>query len=592
VGLGANNTGLDYYDPMSRFTRFVVLSTLACGLGSAALAAETPTPAFTNSALDGPLLEQLLVSEMTARLGDNAMAHALMMDAARKAKSAKLYQRAVEMALRARDGDLAWRAAQAWTFDFPESPEAHSYLLQILVELNNFSQVPEAIKRSLAAAPAADRPSLISQLPRYFLRTTDKQQAASTLEKALANELNNKSTGPNAWSAIGFLREKAGNSKGALEAARRGAALNPQADEPLFLAIALMDPQLPAAEAMVRKHLSGTASAPVRMTYVRTLLNTERYEEGYAQTLTLTKQQPDFLDAWLVRGSLELQAKKWGMAQASLKRYIELDAKQNTTPNQVMGRGVVQANILLSQIAEQQNDLDAALQYLAGLDNPADTLRVETRRARIWARMGKLDDARRALRNIPELKAEDARTKLNAEVQLLRDYKQYPAAYELLTQAAAKEPNDTDLLYDLAMMADKLGKLDQMEQLLRQIIAQKPDSQQAYNALGYSYAERNIRIPEARTLILKALEFAPNDPFIVDSLGWVEFRAGNLNEALKLLRQAYQAQPDPEIAAHLGEVLWTQGEREQAEKIWAEGLQQAPDNTTLTETVQRLRGKP
>jgi Flp pilus assembly protein TadD len=185
----------------------------------------------------------------------------------------------------------------------------------------------------------------------------------------------------------------------------------------------------------------------------------------------------------------------------------------------------------------------------------------------------------------------DIRLKLTAEVQLLRDNKLYKAAYDLLAANTRRHPKDMDLLYDQATLAEKLGNLDEMERLLRRIIAEKPEYHHAYNALGYSFADRNIRLSEARQLILKALEFAPGDPFISDSLGWVEFRNGNKAEAVRILQLAYKARPDAEIAAHLGEVLWSMGQRDQAMSIWREGAQLNADNETLTGTLKRLRVK-
>jgi tetratricopeptide (TPR) repeat protein len=154
-----------------------------------------------------------------------------------------------------------------------------------------------------------------------------------------------------------------------------------------------------------------------------------------------------------------------------------------------------------------------------------------------------------------------------------------------------RDPKDFDLVYDMAMVAEKLGKLDEMERLLRSVMAGKPEYQHAYNALGYSLAERNTRLPEAKKLILKALEYAPGDPFISDSLGWVEFRSGNLAEALRILQEAFKSKPDAEIAAHLGEVLWAMGRREQALATWKEGAQLNNDNETLQETLKRLHVK-
>jgi tetratricopeptide (TPR) repeat protein len=145
------------------------------------------------------------------------------------------------------------------------------------------------------------------------------------------------------------------------------------------------------------------------------------------------------------------------------------------------------------------------------------------------------------------------------------------------------------LLYEQAMLAEKLNQLDTMEQLLRKIIQKNPSYYNAYNALGFSLADRNLRLPEAKQLIIKALTFAPDDPFITDSLGWVEFRLGNLDAALSYLQKAYKGRSDAEIAAHLGEVLWKMKRNDEALQVWREGLNTAPNNETLQETLQRLK---
>ncbi len=117
----------------------------------------------------------------------------------------------------------------------------------------------------------------------------------------------------------------------------------------------------------------------------------------------------------------------------------------------------------------------------------------------------------------------------------------------------------------------------------------RPDYAHAYNALGYSLAERNQRLPEAQELIEQALKLAPDDYFIVDSMGWVLYRQGRLSEALDWLRKAYSGRPDPEIAAHFGEVLWVSGNRGEAEKVWKESSDKNPKNDTLQKTIERFR---
>ena len=294
----------------------------------------------------------------------------------------------------------------------------------------------------------------------------------------------------------------------------------------------------------------------------------------------------------MIKGTLELQDKKTDAAEKSLKRHMEITQGASGSRSTESNRGLVQAYLSMAQIAEQRKDFVQAESWLQRIDNADDMIIAQSRRAAILAKQGRLEDARRLLRNLPEKTPEDARQKVMAEVQLLRDNKQYKSAYELVAEKAKVSQGDHELLYDQAMLAEKLGRLDEMERLLRAIIAAKPDYQHAYNALGYSLAERKLRLPEARALILKALELAPNDPFITDSLGWVEFQSGNLPEALRILQGAFESKPDAEIAAHLGEVLWVSGKREQALTVWREGVALNAESETLVETLKRLRVKP
>ncbi|MES2947199.1 MAG: tetratricopeptide repeat protein [Pseudomonadota bacterium] len=579
---------------MSRTLRLLSLALAAACICGSALGAPPVTQGPDNSNLDGELFYELLVSEMESVSGDRGSAYALMLNAARKANSPRLYERAVEIAFQARNGDAALNAAQAWARAFPSSKEANRYHFQVLLGLNKIAETQEPLKRELAGLAPGERAAAINLLPRYFARTADKKMAATVVEKVLAPELENRTTGPAAWAAIGTMRQQADDVDGALDAARRGVALDPESEDALLLAVALIGPKTPEAEGIVRKYVVGMPTPEVRMAYARNLASTQRYAEAYTQMQLLTTEKPDYVEAWLLRGSLELQETKLALAESSLKTYVALNPQPAETAGHVvtMGRGLVQAYLLLAQIAEQGQRPDVAKAYLDQINSPKDALRVQRRQAMILARQGKLAEARATIRNVPELQASDALDKLNAEVQLLRDIHEYAAAHQMLSEATALYPNDTELLYDLAMMAEKIGKPDEMEKLLRKVIEAKPDYHHAYNALGYSLADRNIRLSEARQLIIQALSFAPDDPFITDSLAWVEFRSGNAQEAIRLLQGAFQARPDAEIAAHLGEVLWSVGQKEQASAIWKEGVGLNPQNETLRETMRRLRGSP
>ena len=586
--------GLDYYGLMFRTIRFVALIVSAALLSAVPLHAQDTTPkplAKPNSALDGELFYQLLLGELNALGGEPGLGYQLILDAARKTGDARLFKRATDIALQGRSGESALQAARAWRQAIPASRDANRYLLQILIGLNRLPDALEPLKRELAAGDKTERLASINNLPRLFARAGDKKLAASIVEQGLAEYQGNSETGPDAWTAVGRMRIDAGDVAGALDAAQRGHSLSAASEGPAILALGLMDSKLPQAEEIVRKYLAGKPRVEVRMDYARVLLNSQRYAESAVQLGLITGENPDYEPAWLIRGMLELQNKNNAAAEQSLRRYVQLETAKPANPAapDEARRGLTQAYLNLADIAEKEKDFAKAKSWLDRIDNAQDMVVVQGRRAALLARAGRMDEARAMLKALPASNAAEARSKISAEVQLLRDNKQYQAAYDVLRDALASNPEDLDFLYDQAMIAEKLGRPDEMERLLRQAIASKPDYHHAYNALGYSLADRNVRLPEARQLILKALEYAPGDPFISDSLAWVEFRSGNVLEALRILRQAYKDKPDAEIAAHLGEVLWTVGERTQAIAIWKEGLALNAENETLLETLKRLR---
>ena len=585
---------MDYYGLMKRPHRLAPLALLLLALvqpthGQTGDKAAEPV-AIVPTALDAELFYQLLLGEINAGGAEPGAGYSLILDAARKTNNPALYQRAVDIAFQARSGDAALQAANAWKQAQPQSREANRYVLQILVALNRVADTAEVLKSDIALATAADRPAVIAGIPRLFARVSDKKLASSVVEQALAGYLTVPALGPAAWTSVGRMRLAAGDTSGALDAARKAQELNPAAEGPALLALEMMDPKQPLAEPIVRRYIDGKPLTELRMGYARALLDAQRYAEATQQLKVITAERPTFAEAWLVQGTLQVQDNQLEAAEASLRRYVEL--AQDQARSEERSRGLAQAYLSLSQIAEKRKDYVGAGALLDRIENSQDLMSAQNRRASLLARQGKMEEARKLLRAIPERSPADARNKLLAEVQLLRDNKQYRAAYDLLAEAARRDPKDNELLYDQAMLAEKLGNNADMERLLRQVIAAKPDYHPAYNALGYSFAERNIRLPEARQLIQKALDFAPGDPFISDSLGWVEFRMGNRAEALRILDTAYKARPDAEIAAHLGEVLWALGQRERAQAIWKEGLLLNRENETLQETLKRLRVKP
>jgi tetratricopeptide (TPR) repeat protein len=384
--------------------------------------------------------------------------------------------------------------------------------------------------------------------------------------------------------------------------ARRAQAQDPSGEGAALLGLEML-PGTPAAEAVVTDHLKANPNSnAIRLMYSRVLAASQRYGDAVAQLEAVTGNQPQIAPPWLTLGALYLELRQPKQAEVALQRYVELlqagggsavadphGAGDDGDGPTTLERGLTQAWLLLAQAAEQQKDFKGAEAWLKKVDNPQRALEVLSRRASLMARQGKMREARELIRRSPEKGEEDARAKLLAEVQILRDAKNWSEANLVLVSANKKFPDDADLLYEQSMMAEKLNRMDEMERLLRRVISLKPDHHHAHNALGYSLAERNLRLPEAKALIQKALEIAPGEPFITDSLGWVEYRMGNREEALRLLRGAYQSRPDPEIAAHLGEVLWVSGQREEAKRIWREARSKDSSNDVLRETLARLR---
>jgi len=556
-------------------------------------------PAAQASALTADLFYEILMGELTTRSGDPGSGYALVLDAARRLRDGRLFQRAVEIALQSRSGDAALAAARAWQETLPNSRDARRIELQILIALNRIGETVEPLRAEVAATSQIERPLLMAVIARNYSRASDKKLAASVVERALVDELKSPTTGGLAWATVGRLRLNAGDNSGALEAARKGQELDPASDAPAGLALELIGPGQPLAEPIVTRYLaSNTKATPdLRIAYARVLVENRRYADAAAQLQTLTTARSELAEPWLLLGSLQMQARQDAAAETSLKRYVELASSQGKDKDKDVDpadrkRGMTQAYLALSQLSERRKDFNGAERWLARIDSTDELTLAQTRRAGLLARQGKLPQAREVIRGLPERTPEDKKQKFLAEVQLLRDAKQYQAAFDMLAQASAAAPDDGDLVYDQAMVAEKLNRLDDMERLLRRLIQLKPESQNAYNALGYSFADRKIRLDEARTLIQKAVQLAPEDPFIADSLGWVEFRLGNTAEAIRILEAAYKTRPDPEIGAHFGEVLWTVGQKDRAVTIWKEALLSDSENETLQETLKRLRVKP
>ncbi|MDO5693295.1 MAG: tetratricopeptide repeat protein [Pseudomonadota bacterium] len=578
---------------MKQFHRLAMALALISAASAAPAQAPSPpqpaassTPAATapaQSRLTARLMYELLISEILFRQGDAQNSTGTMLSAARRTGDEALFKRATEMAIQARSGPAALDATRAWRQSHPSSADASRYELQVLIVLGRIAETESPLRAVLASLPDDDKVAFITALPSLYQRAPDKSDAAQTVERALSEAVNTAALAPSAWTTIGRMRLQNGDKAGALAAATLGQGAGEQSEWPALLALQLMAGGEPKAEALIQRHLARADASPdVQIAYARALVEAGRSTQAQAQLDALVKRMPNHAEGWLVRGALRADERKDTEAEADLQHFLGMA----TSPAQAAG--VNQARLMLARIAERRGDHAAAERWLAGVDSADQQLTVQSRRAQILARQGRIDEAREAIRRVPERGPEDARQKLLTEAQLLRDHQQPEQAYQLLTDELQKDPDDEGLLYDAAMVAERLDRIDEMERLMRHLIEVNPDAAHAYNALGYTLADRNLRLPEAKELIEKAVQLAPDDSYIQDSLGWVHFRMGNVPEARKLLEAAYKKRPDPEIAAHLGEVLWVLGEQEEARHVWRDGLRQDAGNETLQKTLKRL----
>jgi len=608
------------------------LRALATGLVlSCAVLAPLPAAAQVSpappSALDAPLFYQLLIGEMELRAGRAGSAYEIILDAARRQVDDALYERAVEIALQARAGEQALAAARAWREARPGTVAAWRYQTQILLALDRQDQVNDSVAQWLALLPAGDRPGLIISLPRLLAqRQPQPQLTLAQITRLTAPYRDDPVTRTAVRLALARAHLAAGQDSRALALASEAQRDDPAAPGPALLGLELRAKH-PEAEALVRTYLARPDAEPaVRLAHIRQQIQALRYAEARTELQRLSGSRPDLADPWLMLGALELELKHPADAERALQRYLALtqpvNAPVNAPPATGTGTdsaaapptpaaptpagslaeddddsadsaqtaaGLNQAWLLLAQAAEQQGQLRAAEAWLAKVDSPQRALEVQARRAGLLARQGQVDAARALIRNTPERSSDDARAKLLAEAQLLRELKRWTDAAEVLEQALTQAPKDVELLYELAMVEEKRLRFDRMEALLRQVLEIKPTHPHAHNALGYSLADRNLRLDEARVLIQQALNLAPGDPFITDSLGWLEFRAGRHDEALRLLQQAHNARPDTEIAAHLGEVFWAMGRQDEARQVWRAAQARDAQNEVLRETLTRLK---
>lgn len=573
---------------------------LIATLGSALILWCGPTPAFAQTApapaptdekrpadpipevpITGALMYQLLAAELAAQQGELGAAYSIYLKLARDTADPRLARRAAELAIQGRALPQSVEAAQLWHQLAPRSSEAAQALGTMYASTGRFDEAYTVFASELKNA--ASPPAELARIQRFIARSPDRAGAFGLLDR-LAQPYRQD---PDVRLVVAAGAQAAGMAPRALEEAKAALALKPDHERAVLITAQLLQPtDRAAALALLQTHAAKPdASRDLRMAYARVLVADRQYPAARREFETMLKAHPDDADLLYSLALLSMQGNLRNEARGYFKRYLALI--EGGTGGQ--DRDPDQAYLYLAQIAEDEKQYNEALGWLRRIEGGDELIPARAREALVLAKMKRMDDARKLLRSTPANTPDERMQLTLAEAQLLRDSQRYDEAFKLLAQSLEKSPDAVPLLYDSAMTAEKLNRIDAMEKQLRRVMELRPEYAHAYNALGYSFADRNVRLPEALQLIEKAHQLAPDDAFILDSLGWVHFRMGNLPMARKYLEMAYAARPDAEVAIHLAEVLWTSGEQARARELLRDVRAQEPGNELLKSTTARLK---
>ena len=542
------------------------LALLASPAWSASTAtAQPPTAEF---------VYKYLLGEVAAQRGEFVLASQLFLDLAKQTHDPQLAERATQAATIARVPQLALPSAELWSELLPDSIPAAQAASQLLIANGELKKAMPKIEKVLTDEHI--RPNAFMELNSLMMRITDKNSVLQAVQQ-LAQPYPALAEAHFAISQAAYFAHDEALMEQELKETSR---LRPDWEAPAQIHGQMLTEQDPEKGiAFYREFLkSHPAADQIRLALARSLLVQKNTADAKVEFTTLLEKHQDNPEMNVIVGLLALDAREYTFADRYLQHALDVGFKE---PNKLyfnLGRSA----------AEQQDDT-RALQWFDKIGEGEQFLAGRLAAATIIARRDGVDAAIAMLDNVNGLSDDQQILIIQNQAMMLNQAKRAEEAFTLLEKSLQTHPDSPDLLYDHALNAERLGKFQVMEETLSKAIKLKPDFAAAYNALGYSYADRNIKLTEAKSLIEMATRLSPEDHYIMDSLGWVYYRLGDMPRATEQLRRAYAIQQDPEIAAHLAEVLWKQGLRDEAQKILDQALSDNPDNEVLAATAQKLK---
>ena len=535
--------------------------------------------------LTSNIVFRILAAEISAQRSAFIPAGKTMLDLAKEVGDVRLARRALEFYLAGGNLAGALESSRLWLKFEPDDAEALSTEMTLSAASGQTSGLTTALRKKIDEA--RDKTAAIGQAMAILGRVPDKRAGLAILITVL-QESQARDTLP-AHIAISDLARAAGDAPRALSAAKAALNVAPRSED---AAMRVFEYGLAVDAQQAFRDAQGFAAAHPKARRLRLLLATQwaerrEFDLAMAELVAMAKLDPEDIDLVFMQGQIAYRAKRLPEARNLLEQYVSRQSqRQSGAPDE--GSGLVDAYQLLSRIAQDQGFFDDAVSLLDKIQEPSARHNARVRQAAIRAQQGRVDDALALLDTSDPQSLEEEVLTASAGAQMLREAKRPLEAIKRLEAANERMPDTVEIKYELAMMYERNERLNDTERLLREVIALDPGHAHSYNALGYSLADRNQRLPEALKLITRALEIAPNDPFIMDSMGWIKFRLGDYVTAVQYLEKAYRVRPEADIAAHLGEALWVLGQRDAALEIWKKALAKEADNATLQETIKRL----
>jgi tetratricopeptide (TPR) repeat protein len=536
---------------------------------------EPPRPAIE---LTGDLLFRIMLAEIAGQRGELDVALATYLDLARTTRDVKVAERATRIAVYARNEAAATEAATIWVELDPKSPDPHQVLAVMALRRGDQEQAFRHLERMLDHSTGALDEKLL-MIANLLGREKDGELVLGLMERLVASRRDSV----DALFAFSHVVARFGALDRAAQLLEQALALAPDNEKVLLSYVSILQRQgrTDAALDRLRQILEERGQREqddfsLRMAYARLLADARRFDDATEQFELLRQSDPDNIDVAFALGLLHLQGNRLDAAEPYFRGMVNSDERGDD------------ASYYLGRIAEQREQFEQANVWYLGVQGGDNYFDAQVRLGLILAKQDRLVEARTHLRSVRTRNAEERALLVQAEAEMLTEVRRFDEAMSIYDQALQQGYNG-DLLYARAMLAEKMDRLDIVERDLRQVLDKDPGNAQALNALGYTLADRTSRYEEAYDLIKRALEISPSDYYILDSMGWVLYRMGRLEEAEEYLRKALVLRPDPEIAAHLGEVLWVKGDRNAASDVWSTALRETPGDGTLLDVIKRFK---